>query len=85
MEIQTLGDRLRQELAQIEPGTVVLVEDPIGLEIVALTRDMDKENQFRCLVVAQAIIEGSLSVAEANAAVAAGSDAVCALADRLAA
>lgn len=85
MEIQTLGDRLRQELAQIEPGTVVFVEDPIGLEVVELTRDMDKEDQFRCLVLGRAIVEGSLSVAEANAAVAAGRDAVLALADRLAA
>lgn len=85
MAIHSLGDRLRQELAQIEPGTVVFVEDPIGLEVVALTRDMDKEDQFRCLVLAQAIVEGSLSVAEANAAVAAGRETVLALADRLAA
>lgn len=87
MATQSLGDRLRQELAQMGAGSVVLADvgDTMALEVIALTRDMDKKDQFRCLVLGQAIVDGSLSVAEANAAAAAGYEAVLALADRLAA
>lgn len=66
-------------------GYVYIVEDPIGVEFVRGMRDVAKDDQTRVLVMVKAMASGSLSVAEANAAVAEGSAAVRALADRLAA
>ena len=64
---------------------VYIVEDPFEVEFVRGMRNVPKDDQPRVLAVVKAIGNGSLSVAEANAAVAAGRDAVLALADRLAA
>lgn len=64
---------------------VYLVEDPNTIEVVRAVRDMTQDDQARVLVLVKAIADGSLGVAEANAAAADGVDAVRALADRLAA
>jgi hypothetical protein len=85
MAIQSLGDRLKKELAQIESGTVVIVEEPIQIRVMTAMRDMDKDDQFRSLVVARGMVEGTVSTAEVNAAAKDGPEAVRALADRLAA
>ena len=84
METQSLGDRLRKELAHMADGTVALVENPVEMKTVAAMRDMDKEAQFRCLVLAQAMVDGLVSDNEVEAASKAGRDALLALADRLA-
>lgn len=64
---------------------VYLVEEPDTIEVVRAARDMTQGDQARVLVLVKAIADGSLGVAEANAAAAEGGDAVRALADRLAA
>ena len=66
-------------------GYVEIVEDPIIREVVVRTRKLERDDQSRVRTLVKAIANGSLSVTAANAAVAKGSDAVRALADRLAA